>query len=513
MGKKVNKGFFSYLFIFLGIALACVLICAIIMFFSPGTKIFGISYYNLKGELNFEEVTVYNSSNEIVKNDDGSNKTIEINTFETNVSQFKTIEINSNIFDVEFVQRSTSTSESIKNLFKIAISCSTQGYTKQENNKLKFTPKYFEDSKKLQINLEAPVGFLSFGNNCKVIVKMPADFSSELNIVVNSESGNVKLGGTSNTNEQFGTLNASSLNIKTNKGKIYTTKLFEMSTAHSTIDSSLETESGNIEIGQKLVANNLNITTKTGAIKLIDNEIQANTFTCNAENAFITLDNIIANKIDFNVKYGKIYAKQLQGNVEFTDKTSNCDLQADTITGFLKIGTMNEESISTKSNIDVTLIKGEIIACTTGNINIGEIQSTSQLRTAKGEINIPKVNGILNITTVSSNIVLGKIVDKNGKFIANGITKKIVIEGSEKTNVSAYFNEVETDSSIITKSGEINAYFTPTASAKITATAKSIVLTDGKNNPQNSPFNYSLNAGTQTLILTSKENNVNIIIK
>ena len=48
MEKKVKRGFFGYLFILIGIALAAVAICVVIMFFSPGTQILGFSYFMLE---------------------------------------------------------------------------------------------------------------------------------------------------------------------------------------------------------------------------------------------------------------------------------------------------------------------------------------------------------------------------------------------------------------------------------------------------------------------------------
>lgn len=121
MGKKVHKGFFSYLFIFLGIAVAFVLVCAVIMICSPGTKIFGLSYYKIKGSVNFETATVYSADGEVVKNADGSNKTIDVNTVSADASNFKTIEINSNLFDVEFAQNPQQTVQALENYYLLIL--------------------------------------------------------------------------------------------------------------------------------------------------------------------------------------------------------------------------------------------------------------------------------------------------------------------------------------------------------------------------------------------------------
>ena len=48
MKGSLNKGLFTYLFLFLGLVVAVALVLACILFFSPGTEIFGITFVNYK---------------------------------------------------------------------------------------------------------------------------------------------------------------------------------------------------------------------------------------------------------------------------------------------------------------------------------------------------------------------------------------------------------------------------------------------------------------------------------
>ncbi len=509
MGKKVHKGFFSYLFIFLGIAVAFVLVCAVIMICSPGTKIFGLSYYKIKGSVNFETATVYSADGEVVKNADGSNKTIDVNTVSADASNFKTIEINSNLFDVEFAQKSTADGAGVRELLSINIDANAHGFTNGTITKLKFVPKYFEDTKTLQINIEVPTGFINFSSSNKIKVNLPMNFSDELNIVVNSQNGNVKLGGSEDATYTPGTLNASSANITTTSGNISTTKFFKSTNILK--DYSFKTETGDINYDRALVCKNLDVTTKTGEVKF-SNEILtvAEKFNFTADHSYITINKITSPIVNFAAKSGKIYANEITGNVELLENTNNCDLQVDTIDGFLKIGTLNEENISTKTTVKIkNYVSGICNICTTGDINIGEIRGTTKLRTHSGSISVPKVNAELTITAVSSNINLGNITDDNGEIVDKGITKKVVVNGSENTNINAYFKNIIDGSTLITKKGNIQANISQGATCKIVANAKGISV-DGI--AKTSPLNYHVNSGTDILTLTSTEGNIAITV-
>ena len=58
--KKINRGFIFYLFILLGILLGAFLLCVVIMIFSPGTSILGLSYYNENQSTSYQKTEVYN---------------------------------------------------------------------------------------------------------------------------------------------------------------------------------------------------------------------------------------------------------------------------------------------------------------------------------------------------------------------------------------------------------------------------------------------------------------------
>ena len=63
--KKVNRGFLTYFFIFLGILLAAFLICVVILIFSPGTSIFGLKYFKQDVSVGYQETDVYEYNSDI----------------------------------------------------------------------------------------------------------------------------------------------------------------------------------------------------------------------------------------------------------------------------------------------------------------------------------------------------------------------------------------------------------------------------------------------------------------
>lgn len=63
--KKVNRGFLTYFFIFLGILLAAFLICVVILIFSPGTSIFGLKYFKQDVSVDYQDTDVYEYNSDI----------------------------------------------------------------------------------------------------------------------------------------------------------------------------------------------------------------------------------------------------------------------------------------------------------------------------------------------------------------------------------------------------------------------------------------------------------------
>ena len=104
MGKKVNRGFFSYLLMFLGVVLAFFVICVVIMIFSPGTEIFGFSYFSEKsGEKEIVSATVYDGEQKV------EGETFSLNNSDMQMNDISTIVLKSNIYSINVKQKEKTT--------------------------------------------------------------------------------------------------------------------------------------------------------------------------------------------------------------------------------------------------------------------------------------------------------------------------------------------------------------------------------------------------------------------
>ena len=505
MSKRVKRGFFGYLMIFLGIALACLAVCVVVMIFKPGLKVFGISYFSEKEEREIKTADLYNN-NEPVLDANNKVKTVDIytnNNGNVTVLDYETIEINSNVFDVEFYSRPETESPGFENATTIVVKSSTTGFVKDGIRELTYSVKYFEDERKFQLNIEAPVGFINFSNSSKIYVKFPEN--SNVKLVANTQKGSITLGGTGTGATM---LTAKSINLATTSGNISTTENFNLSGSlyDSSInyDSAIKTDSGNVNFSRPIICNNFNLTTKTGEMNFENEQFSvSNEFNFTAENSFLHLNNLTASNINFASKSGKVYAKTLDGDVDFTTETENCHFQVENVDGKLQIGTKHEDKISTRTKVNISgYVSDSCNIFTLGEINIGEIKSATIITGQDADITIKKVSGTLILDSKSSKITLGKITDENGNFLTSGIERKIFINCTEKSNIELYFRSVVDGSSVKTEKGNIYANCAGVSGGFIIEAHAENITHNGevKENPY-----YLMHGNTNILTLTAKE--------
>lgn len=499
MSKRVKRGFFGYLMIFLGIALACLAVCVVVMIFKPGLKVFGISYFSEKRELEIKTAELYNNNEPVL---DANNKVQTVDIYTNNngivsVLPYETIEINSNVYDVEFYSRPETESPGFENATTIVVKSSTTGFVKDGIRELTYSVKYFEDVRKFQLNIEAPVGFINFSNSSKIYVKFPEN--SKVKLVANTQKGSITLGGTGTGATM---LTAKSINLATTSGNISTTENFNLS--GSLYDSSIKTDSGNVNFSRQIYAKNFELETKTGKMNFENSAFEViEKFNYTAENAFLHLNNLTALNINFASKSGKVYAKTLTGDVDFTTETENCHFQVENVVGKLQIGTKNEDKISTRTKVNISgYVYGLCNIFTLGEINIGEIKSATIITGQDADITIKKVSGTLILDSKSSKITLGKITDENGNFLTSGIERKIFINCTDKSNIELYFRSVVDGSLVNTAKGNIYADLAGVSGGYIITASADNITHNGE--VKENPYNL-MHGNTNNLILTAKE--------
>ncbi len=500
MGKKVNRGFFSYLLILLGVVLAFVTICVCIMIFSPGTEIFGFSYFSEKtGEKEILNATVYNGEEKI------EGETFDLNN-EGQMNDINSLVLKSNKYSIS-VKQKEKTTDSVKSALTVIVNTTISGFVKDNKVKTEIFCKYFKDTKTLEIVANAPTGFLNFNNTAYIEVLFPTDFNKEINIQIENENGNIYLGNNSSANIESNTLNVNKLDVNIKSGNLNGYNYFAI--ADSTKDSSIKTQKGKINFESAISAKNLTLETETGNINLISENLDiANTLKIKSNSSFVEIKKATAKSFDFDVAGGKIYAGELTGHIIFSQNSNSCDFQANTINGSLLIGTINTDfdKIITKTSVLIKdSINGKATISTNGEVNIAKINSsilTSTIRTNSAKISVCEVEANIDVVSNSGQIILGKIENSN----IYGIRKQIDVT-SNSGYVVLYFDKVGTNSNVNSKNN-IYAFF-KNGDFKLSATASKIILNEKE---ETSPISIgsndlkTLNLQTEKTITISTNN-------
>lgn len=493
MGKKVNRGFFSYLLMFLGVVLAFFVICVVIMIFSPGTKIFGFSYFSEKsGEKEIVSATVYDGEQKV------EGETFSLNNSDMQMNDISTIVLKSNIYSIN-VKQKEKTTDSVKSALTVLVNTTVSGFAKDNKIKTELYCNYFKNTKTLELVANAPTGFLHFNNTAYIDVLFPTEFNKNINIEIENENGNVYLGNNSTSNIQSNTLNVNKLDVNIKSGTLYSYNYFAI--ADSTKDSTLKTNNGKINFASSISANNLTVETENGNINLTSESLNVlNEFKVKSNTSFVEIKKATALNFDFDVEGGKIYAGELTGNIVFSQESNSCDFQANKIIGSLLIGTINTDFDKIKTKTSVLIkeeISGKVNITTNGEVNIAKITNsllTSNIRTNSAKVNVSEVEVNLDVVSNSGQIILGKIENSN----TYGIRKQINVT-SNSGYVILYFDQVTANSKVNSKNN-IYAYL-KNGDCKITATASKIILNEEE---KESPHSFGSNP-LKTLSLESEK--------
>jgi hypothetical protein len=194
--KKGSKAFSIGLLILLGSLLIFVVICFAIMFFSPGTAVFGFEYVNFSSAIN----KTYTSSTTLSVD---SLQAVKI------VTDCSAIKVNANETDSQIY---------------LNYSRSINGFAKSENAELTFndyittTQTFEEDSthifRTLVIDITEPTGWISYTKSV-VNLYLPQDISFEV-VYCSSQNGDVTYNSTSNAKN----ITANNLYLTSNGGNI-----------------------------------------------------------------------------------------------------------------------------------------------------------------------------------------------------------------------------------------------------------------------------------------------------
>lgn len=441
MKNPVNKGFITYLLLFVGIILGVVLISCTILIFSPGTAVFGY---------------VYNKENTktIIRNYDGQDQLLSgeaqstildiegnvampvINPTLINFSSLSKIVVITNNIDVNFIHGEEDRIDVIRNFY---------GFVKEENySQLTLTKKYNFLTQTLEIVVNNQELNLTVSSVCQinVLIKNQTPF---LQVEVDGENAPVTFADKAFSNEVTTDLTVKSLKINTNKSNIL---IGEQAKIDEFVD--MEVESGNIEFKSNLKASE---TEPLSYVKL------------NLENGNIIIDDMYAYDIYFIGEITYIKSVQIYGDINFS--VVNGQFSSNFIFGDF----LDDANIATGVDINIKQLFGEITlpANEKGDVTIDEITGTAYIRSTSGNINLKDAQDIVNIESTSGQINVFANSDESVNITSLSGQIKIMF-----ANVANTKNISSTD-------GNITLFYVQSLIFKIVATSQNKISFPNEN--------------------------------
>lgn len=428
MKNTVSKGILFYLLIFIGVILgiACILMC--ILMFSPGTKIFGISYFRNNDRIEISTFKASQVSGELSLHNyitDGSIETIEIKT------NYPTIDI-----------ANTSAPK-----YSFELESDVSGFSNAEKpkteNLMKYNYNYNEETKTFTIEVYGPQAVLYLTKTSAITFNVPKDQSlANKNIKIVTESANVTIANHEENNIVFGNFSANIGN-----GYLFVNQLANVSSNGTMY---VEALNGTIKTTGRIDAKNFNIRSEGSKITLakVNSEMSIQT-----KDSIIKLDDVSKN-LYYSSDAGVLQAKTISGNFECSELVNIANIFVDKVEGAVLIPKAASSNIEIKhavSDVKISTISGDVkvgemnadveISTENGNITC-LINSTAtsivKLITIYGDIDarFRKIDGTANITTQKGDIFfqyensqifnLDYACPKNKPTVSAGITTEVV---------------------------------------------------------------------------------------
>lgn len=410
---QIRKGFFFYFGLFVLLLIAIFLVCLVIMMFNPGKTVLWMQYFTA------------NDQERVTKTTDG--------TRDIDWSQVTNLEINCSYANVIVQKNNEYTLDGVYIVNK------AKGFAVAANA-IPFDYNVYYEGSTLKIDMIEPTGFMYFSKDIKIILhaseKSSLNFSN-LNLKVNTTSGQVEIGGTSAKAAEEIRLN--SLNVSTGSGTIYVTPMFNTSTL---TDLDLYTESGKLVSTKDINVPNgtlngiavncdTSLGTNKGAISYDAINVGAHNLAISCKKGTVAADYISASKVNVacvqgNYKFGDIY-----GSLNYT----------------------NSEDSIIAPNVVADYISGDFTLTTTGNadaepgIDIKKIDGAITILADKGKVIIGKANGVVDISS-ENNLNVDVTIGEN-----NSSTKRIINANGDVT--VSFLGNVANSTTIETDKGDI----------------------------------------------------------
>ncbi len=402
MKSTVNKGILFYILLLCSIVVGVACIIMAILIFSPGTEIFGISYYGKKIESSVTKISTDENSSYI-------DALVENNMIDT-------FNITTDYANISVIMKDI-------NRVQIQLESTTSGIIKSGNQKnFIWNYNYDNTSNTFNFSVTSPDCSLFFSKNATIKLLLPLDFNrTDMNLNFATESGNISIGTEKNDNFSFSTL------------KIETK------------------ESSNIDLGNKAsFTNSIDINSPNGTIN-INSKISTDVLNVTSDSSKIVIGDVTSNTLNVKTESSIVKIGTLNGDLEYNAKKGVLDVSK--ITGNL---TCTEDVLI--SNIFVDEVLGEVLLpnSDSSDITINKLYARCLIRTSTGSVTINNAYDVVDIETengkIDINIYTPNDIDRPTNLMLSSLK-------SNSGNITVKFDNVKYNNIIETTSGTINCSY------------------------------------------------------
>ncbi len=411
MKNTVSKGILFYIFLLIAVVLGVLCVIGAVLVFSPGTEIFGISYY----------VNVNSQSVETAFDDNQNKRKID-DLFDQ--KQIETINITTNYANVSVETRQD-------NFVEFIIEPSLTGLITSENkDTFSYYCSYSPNTKTLSITVTSPTMLLAFNDTIDVVLSLPETITeTNLNLNVITQSGNLTLG-----NRELDDYSLKSVSIIAENSSNVTFGI----NAGITNKISVNVPSGNIRFKKDISTNYIDITSKSAKIET--KNITAYEMTINTEGSSIKMEDITVETIfNYSARRGILMIDNLNGNLN------------------------NSEEVII-SNITIGEVNGDVLLpnADSSDITIESLNGTGAISTKSGNVTINKASGFLWITTQSGKIEVNVETAETFDTTSYDEDQGIINLETQSGRINVVFENLLLKNYIKTTSGKIDCNISPT---------------------------------------------------
>lgn len=439
MKGSLNKGFISYLLLFVGLLLACVLIVMTIMLMSPGTSILGYCYVRQTKVYTIDTFNGDDGTNFVDSEGNKISFASEENKKFVDFAKIDVLNISANYSSVKIRRGDFS---------RIKVVTTVKGFAKSKDVKDVVVNKCYETEFSLSIDVQDQNYLWTIADGRVIEITLSEYDYNALGVNISTKKGNITFANDKAKTESENIMIFGTIKAQTENGNIWLSDDVNPDGYLQKLD--LNTKKGDITVGnvKKTVVEvapeynripTVTLTAENG--KITTKDIQADVLTLAGAKTKTDIGNIEANKVEFQIKSGIVKLGNITGDLADSNEVAN------------------------NVKLDVGDVSGSVVLpqLTDSEVTFGDIGGDVLISTKAGSVNIKKASKKIDIRTQG-----GKIDIK----VANG--ENTTYLSTKKGAINAKFADVKGQNDILSENGKITITYTQDDVFKLVVKAKNI---------------------------------------